>query len=65
MSDILRRIVEVKREEVAAGRTRRDLVSLRREAEDAERARDFAGAICGRAERGHVAVIAEIKKASP
>jgi indole-3-glycerol phosphate synthase len=65
VSDILRRIVEVKREEVAAGRTRRDLVSLRREAEDAERARDFAGAICGRAERGHVAVIAEIKKASP
>jgi indole-3-glycerol phosphate synthase len=65
VSDILRRIVEVKREEVAAGRTRRDLASLRREAEEAGGTRDFVGAIRRRVERREVAVVAEIKKASP
>ena len=65
MSDILRRIVEVKREEVAHGRGRRDLVSLRREAEEAGGQRDFVAAVRQRVERGDVAVIAEIKKASP
>jgi indole-3-glycerol phosphate synthase len=65
VSDILRRIVEVKREEVAAGRLRRDQVSLRREAEEAGGQRDFVGAIRLRVERRDVAVIAEIKKASP
>ena len=65
MSDILRRIVEVKREEVAAGRARRDLASLRREAEQAGGQRDFVAALRQRVERREVAVIAEIKKASP
>jgi indole-3-glycerol phosphate synthase len=42
VSDILRRIVEVKREEVAAGRLRRGLASVRQEAEEAGQQRDFA-----------------------
>jgi indole-3-glycerol phosphate synthase len=65
MSDILARIVEVKREEVAAGRLRRDLPALRREAEALGGQRDFAAALQGRVVRGEAAVIAEIKKASP
>jgi indole-3-glycerol phosphate synthase len=65
VSDILRRIVEVKREEVAAGRLRRGLASVRQEAEEAGQQRDFAAAIRQRVGRGEAAVIAEIKKASP
>jgi indole-3-glycerol phosphate synthase len=65
MSDILQRIVEVKREEVAAARRRRDLPSLRREAEALGGQRDFAGALRQRIAAGGAGVIAEIKKASP
>jgi indole-3-glycerol phosphate synthase len=66
MSDILRRIVAVKREEVARARRQRDALSLRREAEfrTGDR-RDFAGALRMRSAANQVAVIAEIKKASP
>ncbi len=65
MSDILERIAAVKREEVAAGRARRDLASVRAAAEASAQARDFAGALQRRVGAGEVAVIAEIKKASP
>jgi indole-3-glycerol phosphate synthase len=65
MSDILDRIAAVKREEVAAGRARRDLASVRAAAEASGTARDFAGALQRRVGAGEVAVIAEIKKASP
>jgi len=65
VSDILRRIVEAKREEVAAGRARRDLASMRREAEESGGQRDFVAALRQRVGRREVAVIAEIKKASP
>jgi indole-3-glycerol phosphate synthase len=65
MSDILHRIVEVKREEVAAARRARDLPSLRREAEALGGQRDFAGALRQRIAAGGAGVIAEIKKASP
>ncbi|MBL8343670.1 MAG: indole-3-glycerol phosphate synthase TrpC [Rubrivivax sp.] len=68
MSDILQRIVAVKREEVAAGRARRSLASWREAAESAEaRAglRDFEGALRGKVAAGRSAVIAEVKKASP
>lgn len=68
MSDILERIVAVKREEIAAGRARRSLASLREEAESAERRadlRDFVGALRTRLDDGRPAVIAEVKKASP
>jgi len=68
MSDILERIVAVKREEIAAARARRSLASLREEAESAERRadlRDFAGALRARVADDRPAVIAEVKKASP
>jgi len=65
MSDILERIAAVKRQEVAAGRARRDLASVRAAAEASGRARDFAGALQRRVGGGEAAVIAEIKKASP
>ena len=65
MSDILQKIVAVKREEVAAARASRDLPSLRRDAEALGGQRDFvAGLRAGMQERG-AAVIAEVKKASP
>ena len=68
MSDILRRIVAIKHEEIAAARQRRSLSSLREEAEfTALRAdsRDFAAALRAKVAAGGSAVIAEIKKASP
>ena len=68
MSDILERIVAVKRDEIAAARARRSLGSLRDEAEssDARRdLRDFVAALRGRTAAGRAAVIAEVKKASP
>jgi indole-3-glycerol phosphate synthase len=68
MSDILNRIVAVKREEIAAGRLLRSLTSWRAEAEaPARRAdlRDFGAALRARMAAGQAAVIAEVKKASP
>jgi indole-3-glycerol phosphate synthase len=65
MSDILDKIVAVKREEIAAARLKRDLVSLRREAEARTDVRDFVGAMRAKIAAGHAAVIAEVKKASP
>ncbi len=64
-SDILRRIVAVKHEEVRAGRRRRDHASLRRDAESLGGQRDFAAALRERVKAGKAAVIAEVKKASP
>ena len=65
MSDILQKILAVKREEVAAAQTLKPLAALRTEAEDQPPARDFVGAIRGKIAAGRPAVIAEIKKASP
>ena len=65
MSDILDRIVTVKREEIAAAKARRDTASLRREAEQRRDVRDFAGSLRRKIGQGEAAVIAEIKKASP
>jgi indole-3-glycerol phosphate synthase len=65
VSDILARIVEVKRAEVAAGRARRDLAAVRREAEARRDPRDFVAALRRRIAGGDAAVIAEVKKASP
>jgi indole-3-glycerol phosphate synthase len=65
MSDILQRIVAVKREEIAAARRVRDAASLRRDALAQPAARDFAGALRDKIAAGQAAVIAEIKKASP
>ena len=65
MSDILNRIVAVKREEIAAARRRRDALSLRRDAEQLGGQRDFVGALRTRLAAGQAGVIAEVKKASP
>ena len=66
MSDILQRIVAVKREEVAALLTRRPLAQLRADAE-ARRGdhRGFEAALRAAIADGRPAVIAELKKASP
>jgi indole-3-glycerol phosphate synthase len=65
VSDVLQRIVAVKREEVAAARRQRNEASLRREAEALGGVRDFAGSLRARIAAGAAAVIAEVKKASP
>jgi indole-3-glycerol phosphate synthase len=66
MADILKRIIAVKREEVAAAIARRDLASLRHDAEArAGDRRDFVAALRRRIDAGRPAVIAEVKKASP
>jgi indole-3-glycerol phosphate synthase len=65
MSDILRQIVAVKREEIAAARAKRDAASLRRDAESLGGVRDFAASLRGKIAAGRAGVIAEIKKASP
>ena len=64
-SDILTRIVEVKRDEIRVARARRDLLSLRRDAESLGGVRNFVGAMRAKIGAGQSAVIAEIKKASP
>jgi indole-3-glycerol phosphate synthase len=65
MSDILERIVAVKREEVAAARRRRSEASLHAEAELRREPRAFAAALRAKTKVGAAAVIAEVKKASP
>lgn len=66
MSDILERIVAVKREEVAALLARQPLHSLRADAEARRQdRRDFEGALRAAIAAGRSAVIAEVKKASP
>ena len=68
MSDILNKILAVKREEVAAAKSAKPLAQLRVEAQaltGAAPPRDFVGAIRARIDAGKPAVIAEIKKASP
>lgn len=65
MSDILKKIVEVKREEVAAARKKKSLEAMRDDALSRVLTRDFVGALRGRIANGQSAVIAEIKKASP
>jgi indole-3-glycerol phosphate synthase len=66
VSDILQKILSVKREEIALGRALRSLASLLREAQDqrTER-RGFAQAILSRVKSARTAVIAECKRASP
>src|ERR1700753_3054758 len=65
MSDILQRIVEVKREEIAAARPRRSQADLQALAREQSAPRGFAAAMGAKVARGDAAVIAEIKKASP
>ncbi len=65
MSDILNKIVEVKRQEIAAGLKRKSLEAMRADAESRVLTRDFVGAMRAKVAAGLPAVIAEIKKASP
>lgn len=65
MSDILNKIVAVKREEIAAAQKKMPLAAMRADAESRVLTRDFEGALRRKIAAGHSAVIAEIKKASP
>ena len=65
MSDILQRIVAVKREEVAAARARRSESELRAECDAQSAPRGFGAALRAKVAAGLPAVIAEVKKASP
>jgi len=64
-SDILERILLVKREEVALASAATPLTALERQAEAAPPVRDFVGALRAKVAAGQAGVIAEIKKASP
>lgn len=65
MTDILSKIVAVKRAEVAAAVQRKSLAAMRFDAESRVLTRDFVGALRTKISAGQPAVIAEIKKASP
>ena len=65
MSDILNKILAIKRTEVAEALIIKPLAVMQREAEAAVPVRDFTGAIRSKIAQGLPAVIAEIKKASP
>ena len=65
MSDVLKRILAVKRDEVATSKVETPLAAMRSAAEAQPVPRDFLGAIRNRIAAGKPAVIAEIKKASP
>jgi indole-3-glycerol phosphate synthase len=65
MSDILDKIVGVKREEIAAALKLRPLAAVRAEAEARRDMRGFEAALRAKVAAGRAAVIAEVKKASP
>ena len=65
MTDILERIVAVKRREIAQAKTLKSLADVQDEARAQGQPRDFAGALRSRISAGAAAVIAEVKKASP
>jgi len=65
MSDILEKILTVKRAEIAAAMKVRSLADTRAAAESMPPPRDFIGAVRAKVDLGHAAVIAEVKKASP
>ena len=69
MSDILKKILDVKVDEVSAAKKYRDFASLRREVESdgesRQALRGFEAALRTKIAAGHAGVIAEVKKASP
>ncbi|CAB3797342.1 indole-3-glycerol phosphate synthase TrpC [Pararobbsia alpina] len=65
MSDILDKIIAVKRQEVAISQQSYPFEDLRLTAESRPPVRDFVGALRAKHEIGAAAVIAEVKKASP
>jgi len=65
MSDILKKILAVKAQEVTAALAAKPLTEIRNEAEHTLPPRDFTGALRNKISAALPAVIAEIKKASP
>jgi indole-3-glycerol phosphate synthase len=65
MADILGKILATKRDEVAALQRERPIHEVKGAARAAAAPRDFEGALRAKIDAGRVAVIAEIKKASP
>ena len=65
MSDILKKILTVKKQEISAAKALKPYAQLLQEAQSASAARDFTGAIKAKINAGRSAVIAEIKQASP
>ena len=69
MSDILEKILAVKREEIAKAKAVQSLQALRAQAENdtglRQNRRDFEKALREKIAAGSAAVIAEVKKASP
>ena len=65
MSDILKKIVATKREEIALALKKIPLAAMRADAESRLLTRDFEGALRAKIAAGLPAVIAEVKKASP
>lgn len=69
MSDILKKILDVKADEVAAAKQLHDLASLRRDVESdkalRQNLRGFEASLRGKIAAGQAGVIAEVKKASP
>ena len=65
MSDILKKICDVKVQEVAAAKKKLSFEDMRRDAESRVLTRDFVGALRAKIALNQAAVIAEVKKASP
>ena len=65
MSDILKKICDVKVQEVAAAKKAMSFADMRRDAESRISNRDFEAAIRAKIAKGQAGVIAEVKKASP
>jgi len=65
MSDILQKILSVKRQEIAAAKAEKPIAALLAKAKSESSPRDFVDAIRRKIAAGLPAVIAEIKKASP
>ncbi len=65
MGDILKQIEVCKRREIAAAKVRMPLETLARKAHNHDPPRGFVKAVEAKRESGHLALIAEIKKASP
>lgn len=65
MNDILAKILQTKKEEVAAARQLRSEADLLREAKNRQDVRGFVQALRAKIDQNQPAIIAEVKKASP